>query len=159
MSVRGAIYVVLGGLLSGCGGSLGSIQGFDLGNPKSAVWAKDEGNDRVMVVASDQKDLCDALGTPEGAVEGLWTLSLWSTEAAVYETELTAEAIASIRDGVLDDDFEGDGTIRIDDANGDLQVKVDLTFGSDRLKSSFKADPCDFTLFTPPVEASNPAEQ
>ena len=81
------------------------------------------------------------------ALAGQWTLEVWSTAAAIYEEELPAESVTSIRDGVLYDDFQGDGTIRIDDANGKLEVRVDLTFDSDRLKSSFKADPCEFSLF------------
>jgi hypothetical protein len=151
MSVRGGIYLVSGWLLSGCGGGLDAIQGFDLGNPKSAVWTTDEATDRVMVVAADQDDLCTALSTPDGAVAGQWTMSVWSTEAARYEVELAAEAVVSIRDGVLDDDFQGDGTIEIDDSNGDLQVRVDLDFGEDQVKGVMKAEPCDFTLFAEPT--------
>ena len=130
----------------GCNRSLDSIEGYDLGRAKSAAWAKEAGTERVMVVASDDEAICELLADPGGATPE-WTLSVWTTAPAAYEEELPVEAVAVIRDGILDDDYFGDGTMRIDDANGDLEVHVDVGFGPDRVNGRVRAAACDADLF------------
>jgi hypothetical protein len=143
MSIRGAGLLVFA---IGCNRDLGSIEGYDLGNARSAAWAKDAETDRVRVVASDNDDVCGLLadGDPEATI---WTLTVTSTDAASYEEELSAEAVAVIRDGVLDNDYVGDGAMQIDDAEGDLIVHVDVTFDSDRVNGVFRAEPCEAVVF------------
>jgi hypothetical protein len=143
MSVRYGIFVL--SALAGCDRNLGSIEGFELGNPQSAVWAKDEATSRVGVVASDHESLCAALTS--AAAPGTWALWVWTQDEASYEADLSADAMVDIRDGVLDDVFPGDGVVRIDDREGELQVQVDLTFGEDRVKGSLRASPCEVDLF------------
>jgi hypothetical protein len=131
----------------GCNRDLDSIEGYDLGHPESAAWAKDPGSERVMVVASDHEDVCALLRDPTGPERTTWTLSVWSTAAASYEADLPVDAIAVIRDGVLDDDYFGDGLMRIDDGRDELQVDLDVNFGPDRVRAHVKAVPCASELF------------
>jgi hypothetical protein len=143
MSVRNGILFL--SFLAGCDRNLGSIQGFELGNPQSAVWSKDEATSRIAVVASDHDALCAALTA--GAAPGTWALWVWSQGEARYESDLPADAMADIRDGVLDDVFEGDGVVQIDDQEGDLDVLVDVSFGEDRVRGTLRASPCEVDLF------------
>jgi hypothetical protein len=133
-------------LLGGCDRNLGSIEGFDLGHARSAVWATEPETDRVFVVATDDDgDLCKAVGDGRTR-DGTWTLVLWSTEAASYETDLSADAWVDLRDGLIDDTFGGNGLVWVDDGNT-LQVHVDLDFDDDRLKGNLDAESCDADLF------------
>jgi hypothetical protein len=143
MSVRDGIWIWV--FLTGCGQNLGSIQGFELNNPQSAVWSKDEATSRIAVVTSDHDSLCEALSS--GAAPGTWALWVWSQGEARYESELAADAMADIRDGVLDDLFEGDGVVQIDDREGELEVLVDLSFGEDRVRGQLRASSCEVDLF------------
>lgn len=144
MSVRWVGMVLIA---MGCNRELGSIEGYDLGNARSAGWAKEEGTDRVKVVASDDKKVCDLLAAGSELDESIWTLSVWSTGAAGYEEVADVEAFLVVRDGLLDQDYVGDGEFQFDDAEGDLQVHVDLTFGDDRINGNFRAEPCDAIVF------------
>src|SRR5689334_18034862 len=122
-------------VLVGCDRNLGSIEGFDLGHARSAVWATEPETERVFVVASDgDEDLCDAVAAGRTRA-GSWTLTVWSTEPGSYETDLSADAWVDLRDGLIDDTFGGGGILWVDDGN-DLQVHVDLDFDDDRLKGN-----------------------
>jgi hypothetical protein len=135
----GAVAVWL--LATGCGGSLGSIQGFDLGRVKGAGWAK-QLDDTIAVTASDVDASCDPLASLEADPDATWTLWISSTDSAGYHTDLDAVATIALNDGLLDNERDGSGTIRVDNAGDALQVAIDLDFGDDRLKGSFKADAC-----------------
>jgi hypothetical protein len=134
-------------LLTGCDHQLDSIEGYDLGRPETVVWSKDDESGRVMVVASDLNDLCDVLDTGEWPSPPYWALWTWSETEASYESELDAEAFASIQDGILDDTFEGGGVMVLDDGDKALDVHIDVEFGADRILADLQADNCDADLF------------
>lgn len=149
MSVRRGLCALW--CLSGCNRDLNEIEGYDLGHPTSAVWNKDDTTQLVMVVASDYDSLCSVLSSSDGSEPGSFTLWTWSTVAAVYEEDLSAKSLANLRDGVLDNDYLGDGVLLLDNVKDatreDLRVHIDLQFGSDRVKGNLEAEHCDADLF------------
>ena len=144
MSIRWAAMILVA---MGCNRGLGSIEGYDLGNARSAAWAKEPGTDRVKVVASDDKAVCDLLAAGGELEEAIWTLSVWSVGAASYDEVSDVDAVLVLRDGLIDDDFVGGGEFEFGDAEGDLRVHVDVTFGDDEIDGRFKAEPCDAITF------------
>jgi hypothetical protein len=132
-------------VLAACSRDLDDIEGFDLGPARSAVWASDPDTEQVAVIATDDRgDLCAQLDGG-GPADATWVLAVWSTEPASYEADLDADGWVELTDGLIDDVFDGAGTVWVDDGNT-LQVRLDLDFDGDRVKGSLRAEPCDVDL-------------
>jgi hypothetical protein len=132
----------------GCDHSLDSIQGFELGEPTSAVFGFSSDRE-VMVVFSDMPDLCPLLwDTNPPPYDDYWVLSAWSLSAYRTETAISAYSYVAMSDYGLEWDDEGRGSLELSTIEDDrVEGVVDLTFGQDEIHARFEAWYCDAHLF------------
>jgi len=144
------LLMLSAGLSFGCDKNLGTLDGHELGRPKSVVFARDE-SEHIMVVMSDIEDLCDTLaGTDPPRVDDYWVLSAWTNVSVTDPGEYAVEAFAAIASHKDLEEYDTEaGGIKFKRIRDDLiKAKVDITFpGNDRLKAHVRAKHCDADLF------------
>jgi hypothetical protein len=136
-------------LLLGCA-RLGELDGSDLEAPAASVYSFDESGN-VMLVFSDQPDLCDLLGSAEPPTPAnWWVVSAWTRNGAKEEQELSVDGFATIQLFAQAHDYTAtEGTLKISNVQDqEIQGHLELRFPTgDTLSNHYRADYCDAALF------------